>query len=68
MSQILCPKCKSKYEEKDLTLEYHKLGRQTKCPNCHHDFIIFKTPKNLIRNGDGTLIRRKNKRKLLKKA
>jgi len=67
MSNLSCPKCKKEYEEKDLVLEYHKLGRETKCPNCRKNFIIFRTPKNLIRNGDGSLIRRKNKRKLIKK-
>ena len=58
MIEITCPNCKKQIELDENKLDYHKHGRQCKCPKCKKR-ILFTTPaRGYKQDANGSLTRK----------
>lgn len=53
-----CPNCNKTVEIKHEDMEFYKLGRKAKCPECKKLIIFTRQSRDLVDNGKGTKIRK----------
>ena len=48
-----CPHCKKKHITEEYKLEWHKLGRQGKCPKCKKKVFVTAAARGIIKDENG---------------
>lgn len=58
------PRCSKEIDETKLVKEWHKLGRQAKCPECKKLILFTRQASGLVRDKSGKLIKQKIRTKI----